>query len=97
MYKAQLRKQLGERLQAYRLFGSWARGEATEESDVDLLVVVDALTREEKNQLLDAAYDLSVQAERILSPLIVERKWYRLLQRRERLLAKEIARDGIDL
>jgi len=41
-----LRERLGERLLAVALFGSVARGEATPDSDIDLLVVVsDALRR----------------------------------------------------
>ncbi|MEK6608489.1 MAG: nucleotidyltransferase domain-containing protein [Myxococcota bacterium] len=35
------RAALGERLRSVVLFGSWARGEATDRSDVDLAVVVD--------------------------------------------------------
>ena len=34
-------KQFGEQLVGVLVFGSWARGDTTEESDVDLLVVVD--------------------------------------------------------
>jgi len=40
-----LRRHLGERLDAVVLFGSRARGEATEESDWDLLIVVEGLPR----------------------------------------------------
>ena len=40
-----LRRQLGERLDAVVLFGSRARGEATEESDWDLLIIVEGLPR----------------------------------------------------
>lgn len=43
-----LRRQLealyGERLQGVYLFGSHARGEATPDSDVDVLVVLDTIT-----------------------------------------------------
>lgn len=96
-YKRLLQRALGPRLKAYRLFGSWARGDATDESDVDVLVVVKDLYREEKNRLLDRAYDLSLTRNRYLSPMIVDRAWYAELVHSERLLAKEIAKDGIDL
>lgn len=45
---ARLRRELedlyGERLRGVYLFGSHARGEATSESDVDVLVVLDRIT-----------------------------------------------------
>ena len=40
---SELRSLYGPRLRRIELFGSWARGEATLESDVDLLVVLDEM------------------------------------------------------
>lgn len=39
-FRAALKQLYGPRLQAVILYGSWARGEATAESDIDLLVVL---------------------------------------------------------
>jgi len=39
--RAGLKAIYGERLRGVYLFGSWARGEGTEESDVDIAVVLD--------------------------------------------------------
>jgi predicted nucleotidyltransferase len=36
-----LRRLYGERLRSVLLFGSWARGDAHPESDIDLLIVLD--------------------------------------------------------
>lgn len=39
-FKAEIQKLYGSRLKKIILYGSWARGEATSESDIDLLVVL---------------------------------------------------------
>jgi predicted nucleotidyltransferase len=36
-----LRQLYGQRLRQVLLFGSWARGDATDDSDIDLMVVLD--------------------------------------------------------
>src|SRR5438445_516464 len=45
-YAARLAARFGPRLRMVRLFGSFARGEATEDSDVDVAVIVEGLARE---------------------------------------------------
>jgi predicted nucleotidyltransferase len=40
-----LRSIYGDRLQAVYLFGSYARGEAQAESDIDVLIVLDHITQ----------------------------------------------------
>jgi predicted nucleotidyltransferase len=39
-YAARLRAIFGDRLREIRLFGSYARGEANEDSDIDVLVTL---------------------------------------------------------
>src|SRR4030081_1448955 len=43
-YCERLRSVFGARLREVRLFGSYARGEANDASDVDILVLIDGLT-----------------------------------------------------
>jgi predicted nucleotidyltransferase len=47
-YRVLLASHFGERLRELVLLGSHCRGEADEESDVDMLVVIDDLTEEER-------------------------------------------------
>ena len=58
----------GDRLREVVLFGSWTRGEAHEESDVDLLVVLDAVVARarERDRLVDVLYDLEVDSHRAI-------------------------------
>jgi uncharacterized protein len=95
-YRAELDAMLGSRVREFVLFGSHARGEAHEESDVDVLVVVDNLTDAERREAIGLAYDVDSTGEWVgLSPLVYSTAQAEDLRSRERLLMREIDRDGI--
>jgi uncharacterized protein len=58
----------GHRLQEVVLFGSWVRGDAHEESDVDLLVVLDEVANRasERDRTVDALFDLEADSKRAI-------------------------------
>lgn len=60
-----LKDAYADRLVDVVIFGSWVRGEAHEESDVDLLVVLDGLDDRalERNHIVDEANDPISKAE----------------------------------
>lgn len=86
-----------ERLADVALFGSYARGEAHEESDVDVLVVVDGLTPEEATAIAHFCGDLVTTYDVVLSPLVLSTHRWRELHDRELLIAREIDRDRVPL
>ncbi|MCD6361380.1 MAG: nucleotidyltransferase domain-containing protein [Armatimonadetes bacterium] len=56
-----LRERFGGRIQATIVFGSVARGEADDESDVDMLILVrDKLSRAEEKEISEYSYDLDL-------------------------------------
>jgi uncharacterized protein len=63
-----LKREYDDRVRQVVLFGSWIRGEAHEESDVDLLVVLDEVDNRahERNRLVDVLYDLEVDSRRAI-------------------------------
>ncbi|PKL46135.1 MAG: hypothetical protein CVV39_07600 [Planctomycetes bacterium HGW-Planctomycetes-1] len=53
------------------LYGSYAAGLATRESDLDLLILVaDKLTAEKKKQIRDCLYEISLENDIVISALI---------------------------
>lgn len=58
----------GDRLRQVVLFGSWVRGEAHEESDVDLVVVLDQVRdrASERDRIVDALFDLEADSGRAI-------------------------------
>lgn len=96
-YHARLDAELPGRVRRVVLFGSWARGEAHEESDVDILVLLasDATSRE-RAHAIDLGAFVGCEHRLPFAPLVLtERAWEELIQR-ERLLPREIARDGVE-
>lgn len=63
-----LKQAYGERLVDVVLFGSWVRGQAHEESDVDLLVLLDDVVDRprEKTRIVDALFDLEADSRRAI-------------------------------
>jgi predicted nucleotidyltransferase len=76
--KAGLRTLYGERLKGLYLFGSYARGEADEDSDVDVLIVLDRVDRyaEELDRTSELVSRVSVEYGVSVSRVFAsERQW----------------------
>ncbi len=85
------------RLRGLVLFGSVARGTAHEESDVDLLVLVDRLATGERARIIDRVATIGFERNlRIVPIVLTDDKWTEL-SRRELAFPREVARDGVAL
>lgn len=89
--------ELGQRVKRLVLFGSVARGEARWDSDVDVLVLLDRVDWRERKRIIDLAADELTNRDVLLSPVILSEQDFAQLEARERLLPREIAREGIPL
>jgi predicted nucleotidyltransferase len=97
-FLAGLRQRFGPRLVSGRLFGSYARGEATGESDVDCLVLLDRVDRDDERAITDLAADLTWQiAGVVISPLTMSVSDFEAWKALERRTPLEIEREGIPL
>jgi predicted nucleotidyltransferase len=95
-FVAGVRARFGARVVAIRLFGSYARGEATEGSDVDCLVLLDSVDPEDDRAITDLAADLTWQmAGVVVSPMTLSAKEFDAWKSLERRTPLEIEREGI--
>jgi predicted nucleotidyltransferase len=92
-----VRTRFGERVQSLALFGSRARGDVHEDSDIDVHVAVDGLTWQEKREVYGFAGDVLGSHDVLLSPLVMSTEHFAHLRVRERAIAEEIGKDGIPL
>jgi predicted nucleotidyltransferase len=94
---AWLRERFADRLCELALFGSRARCEGNEESDLDVLVVVHDLTGAEGREIAQFRGDLLTKHDVLVSPFAVSAERMAELRCRERRIAREIDRDAVPL
>lgn len=96
-FASAIRARFGDRVCEVTLFGSHARGEAHEDSDVDVLVVIADLTWAEHRDILDLAYRIDASSEELvgLSPIVYSAAQASDLRARERRLLRDVDREGV--
>jgi len=78
-----LRRLYGDRLRKVVLFGSWARGDAHPESDIDVLVVLDRVDSwwKEHERMSETLYRHSLDNDTVVSAYVVSERDYAVAQR----------------
>ncbi len=77
-FKAEVQRLYGGRLEDIILFGSYARGDATDESDIDVLVVLDGgiIPGREIDRMIDVITDINLKYGILLSVVPVSKEAY---------------------
>lgn len=87
-------KIFGNVLEKIILYGSVARGMQTEESDVDIAVIVRNYTEDMHDKMIDLTVDLELAYDKVLSVLLIDydnfKEWENILP-----FYKNIKKDGI--
>ena len=97
-FAAHARARFGRRLRDIRLYGSAARGDWREGSDVDVLVVLDDVRPPDREWIAETVTRLGVLGAGIpLATVTLSENQFNDLRQRERLFAREIDRDGLPL
>lgn len=95
-YAGLVREHFGERVGNIWLYGSAARGDWTDESDIDVLVLLHQEEADDMEWLVTTAYRIGL-AERhlLLQPVMLTTAEFDHLVARERRFACDILREGI--
>ncbi|MEW6104401.1 MAG: nucleotidyltransferase domain-containing protein [bacterium] len=88
---------LKENLMSIRLFGSKARKDANNASDIDILVEVKSLNENVWDRIMDIAFEVNLKWEVYISPRIVEASKFRSLKWRATPFVQSIEKEGIML
>ena len=86
----------GNVLEKIILYGSVARGTRTDESDIDIAVIVRKYTEDMHDKMIDLTVDLELEYNKVLSVLLIDydnfREWEDVLP-----FYKNMKKDGIML
>lgn len=96
-FKSMITAAWGERIRDVRVFGSMARDDAHEGSDLDILVLVDVWEPEIQRGIAFAALDVvdELDLPYIICPLIMSQAHFEDLRHTDRLLAREVDAHGV--
>lgn len=92
-----LRERYRDALVDVRLFGSCARGEMHEDSDVDIAVVLERIDWRMKCDVIDLSTGIGLVHDVLLSPTVLDRATFERWRAQERAFVMDIERDGVAL
>jgi predicted nucleotidyltransferase len=78
-YIEQVKKIYGNHLEKIILYGSYARGDATSSSDIDIMILVDLDDLEIKkyaDELSDMTYDMNLDYDVMIMPIVKNEKHF---------------------
>jgi predicted nucleotidyltransferase len=88
-------RELGDRIDAIILYGSAARNEADENSDIDVLIITAHL--EIRERVYDIAYDVNLEYDVLLSFFFIDRERFLRLLELGSPFAENILAEGVVL
>lgn len=93
-FRKTIEKLYGKRLKNIILYGSWARDEATEDSDIDILVIIEGYIEpgKEIDRMIDIITDINLKYRVLLSVYPVSENDYLTLKSP---LLMNVRREGV--
>jgi uncharacterized protein len=79
----------------FRVFGSRARGDAADDSDMDVFIEVENLDRVTKRLMSDIVWDFSIDNNVVVSPLFFSRFELEDSPMRSSFIVEEIMAEGV--
>ncbi len=93
-----IRREWRARVISVRLYGSFARGDATPESDVDIIVLVKRRRPRDRDRASDLGFRIgALKHEIVLMPMVFSRAEFERLLRHERAYALAIEQESVML
>jgi len=88
-----LNEKFGNRVESIILFGSYARGESKEDSDVDILIIGDL----KLDEVIDVTYPIFLKYGIYISPIVMSKDYFEMLKARRVEFIENVLKEGITL
>ena len=96
-FVARLREKYADQVVLIVLFGSKARGDFDEESDLDVLVVVKDGDWRLRDEVALTAFEPMLEYDVVITPLVIDLEHYQWLRQYRAPLYRNIRAEGLDL
>ena len=96
-FVARLRARYADEIVLVTLFGSKVRGDFDEESDVDVLVVVQNGDWRFQDEVALTAFEPMLEHDVVITPLVIDLEHYQWLRQYQAPLYRNIRAEGLDL
>ena len=94
-FRTTVMRDFGHVVRDITVFGSKARGEATDESDLDILVLIEAGDWRLKDQIADIAYELAIGTDVVPSVVVYTVAEWDYLDHIGSIFRAAVTRDGV--
>ncbi len=92
-----IKKEYGDKIEKIILFGSYARGEAKEGSDIDVLIITKDEDFRIRKKITGIAFDLLLETMKYISPKVISRMDYEKLINIQTSFIKNILAGGVPI
>lgn len=94
-FKDRVLRVLSGRIELIQLFGSKARGDYEDGSDLDVLLVLREASDDDDDVVSDLAFDVLLEHSVFISPLVLSEEKHKELARHPFSVVRDIEKDGV--
>lgn len=94
---SEIKRKLRTSVLDVRVFGSVARGSATPESDIDVLVLLEVSAPEIRDKIAEIALDINLKYDVVISPVIISKEHYSNSLFQETAFYRNLEQEGVSI